>query len=722
MLFLVTQSKAGGRDVPDLVQALPYLVCSLELTLHASATSGAPSLADLCQQAQVDPKRVEQLREGVFATMIDGLKRHGFLQMEESSGGVLLLAPKGLDANIGRLHSLYVETDRSIFSFDDSLLLDEAPPTAGVEQTPARKVSSSKDYYEPTAPGSPYSSMARSLDAVKALLDKRPNALEDVAQLPSPLKTYFDLGGADGPIVEKIATLVRSLKRSFTALGLDEVETARRFSYVSKLYYFLLERLLEAEMQRLGHPQAEEGFQILLRNEKFHRSLLWCALETVLYTYRTASNPRLIFPSNLELLGVTPLDLLKVIESVVRQLRVTLNESEMRRLVQVEQQLLEEHVWRSTYADVWDYLRKSGVREALYDWIKPGEPQSATAAMIAPSPMAPKFRGGAHMSALGPPTPVKDGPILSYGVKLLLKKGLALCAQNAKQLCDELGMHSILLAQVMKTISYCLAKTELCRDRHLDTILLCSVFAVAKGYHESLIRRVEVASTFPVGQEIKFREILSQYNRMVADASEKKMVVHGRILLSEGKSEYGDIIAFYNQCFIPEMSNFVCEFQQEFQSLSSTLVNIRPGGDQEPAALSVPHPVLSQIGSHRNVSVSPLKSNRGAPSPRPAVRVARLGPGQSPAKDLAAINESVNSKQPANPRKLFKDEPTKNSSSSKSSAKKRSQSQEEDDDFGDDVGMSQILAVVEEERSHSEASEVPSAGTQPEEQPPKKKK
>lgn len=83
----------------------------------------------------------------------------------------------------------------------------------------------------------------------------------------------------------------------------------------SKLFYVLLERLLTAESIRLGG--IPEAMTVLLRHDKFHRSLLWCATEIVFTTYRFAMSD-VLFPRNLALIGVTAFDVVKVISSVVR--------------------------------------------------------------------------------------------------------------------------------------------------------------------------------------------------------------------------------------------------------------------------------------------------------------------------------------------------------------------------------------------------------------------
>ncbi|KAL3695441.1 hypothetical protein R1sor_009517 [Riccia sorocarpa] len=104
-----------------------------------------------------------------------------------------------------------------------------------------------------------------------------------------------------------------------------------------KLYYKVLTGMCKAESQRL----ANKNLSPLLTNERFHRCMIACSAELVLYTHKTV---KMTFPAVLEPVGITAFDLSKVIESFVRH-EETLPRELKRHLNSMEQQILESMAW-----------------------------------------------------------------------------------------------------------------------------------------------------------------------------------------------------------------------------------------------------------------------------------------------------------------------------------------------------------------------------------------
>ncbi|KAL2610328.1 hypothetical protein R1flu_028901 [Riccia fluitans] len=111
----------------------------------------------------------------------------------------------------------------------------------------------------------------------------------------------------------------------------------QRRQEASKLYYKVLTGMCRAESHRLGN----KNLSPLLTNERFHRCMIACSAELVLYTHKTV---KMTFPAVLEPTGITAFDLSKVIESFVRH-EDTLPRELKRHLNSMEQQILESMAW-----------------------------------------------------------------------------------------------------------------------------------------------------------------------------------------------------------------------------------------------------------------------------------------------------------------------------------------------------------------------------------------
>lgn len=737
-LFLVAKSRALS-DVPDLVQALHLLLCALSLAVVNGSPPRDAGIPELCRHVGVDAERVEQMRRSVFEPLVDVLIRNGTLTQDRDvvndaslpdtvphrSMGLLSAATAA--ANIAALHAAYLEA-APLFSFDDSQLLREAGASAGVEGTPARKLPASRPYYQqtpleqqpphhhhhqvhahpqqqPQTPSSPLSLVLKSLHHLHNILDARPIIETDDVLTHRPLADFFASCGVEegAAHARMVAGLVRSVKEALLVLLRREDQSAdqrERVDMVGKLFYLMLERLLAAENARLGKDR--EGFSTLLRNEQFHRSLLWCAAELV-FTALRCQVDSVLFPQSLAVVGVTGYDLIKVIESLVRHVP-DLSPAMVGRISRVEEQLLETNLWQSSQ-ELWTYLDERGVRQALKEWLSPdgGSSVSGVSALVAASP-APK------VSALGPQTPIKGGTaFLRYGIKLCFKKALALCSQRAGELCVLLGMHELLQAQVEKTLAYCLVETTLCRDRHIDTLLLCAIYAVARVYAKC----AEQGGL----QEITFKEVIDHYRRMKHYETLHSDAVRN-VLLADGARS--NIIDFYNSLFVPELDAFVVQFQQEFVQLHTPLVTPRALRTAEPAfgAGENPTPAPALGGrSFRNVYVSPMKKSPAPPAPR-SLRATRLGVGHSPGKDLLRINAELTAGASASAKKAKRQRQQQQQMKKRQLFSEDGDGEDEYDDKdaeealyreGSNQGFEALYSVLQQEEDGSPKEPVPPA-------------
>jgi hypothetical protein len=380
---------------------------------------------------------------------------------------------------------------------------------------------------------------------------------------------------------------------------------------------------------------------LLLSNEAFHRSLIWCALEMVFYSFRVE---KAFYPHNLEIASVSALDLVKIIESVIRNLK-SMSSVMLRRLSDIEEHLLEFYAWKRSEALVAQ-LDSPGVRDALCEWLgsefisSSSNASNTTAGGFASPAPHPPLPVGVFAS---PARPVRSatvalhqGGAASFGSKLFFRKISSLIQLRAKTLCNLLGMAFLIQNQICKTVLHTLLRTHLCVDRHLDQMILCSVYAVGKVYW-----RV-AGSSITGAQEVTFKEIVTCYKSMPHYARLSPAIFR-EVLMADGTK--ASIIDFYNQLFVPELDEFVLRFQSEYSHILGT-----PQALITPRSMRVAESSLDSVSSSvsstfRNVSVSPLKS-RPAVSPFRSAKLGFAG-GKSPSKELAKISASMKEQKAA---------------------------------------------------------------------------
>ncbi|XP_004698311.1 retinoblastoma-like protein 1 [Echinops telfairi] len=158
--------------------------------------------------------------------------------------------------------------------------------------------------------------------------------------------------------MENIAKLVRGIGESFCqhyTQSRDEQPgshidfAVNRLKLAEILYYKILETVMIQETRRLHGMD----MSVLLEQDVFHRSLMGCCLEMVLFAY---SSPR-TFPWIIEVLNLQPFYFYKVIEVVIRS-EEGLSRDMVKHLNSIEEQILENLAWSQDSA-LWDALRAS---------------------------------------------------------------------------------------------------------------------------------------------------------------------------------------------------------------------------------------------------------------------------------------------------------------------------------------------------------------------------
>uniref|UniRef100_A0A8C0ZB02 RB transcriptional corepressor like 1 n=1 Tax=Cyanistes caeruleus TaxID=156563 RepID=A0A8C0ZB02_CYACU len=145
--------------------------------------------------------------------------------------------------------------------------------------------------------------------------------------------------------VSRLQSMVAGLKNAPS----EQLTAIFELKLAEILYYKILETIMVQETRRLHG----KDLTALLEQDLFHRSLLACCLEIVLFAY---SSPR-TFPWIIEVLDLRPFYFYKVIEVLIRS-EEGLSRDMVKHLNSIEEQILESLAWTRNSA-LWNALEAS---------------------------------------------------------------------------------------------------------------------------------------------------------------------------------------------------------------------------------------------------------------------------------------------------------------------------------------------------------------------------
>ncbi|NWQ73816.1 RBL2 protein, partial [Columbina picui] len=122
---------------------------------------------------------------------------------------------------------------------------------------------------------------------------------------------------------------------------------SKHFRRAEVLYYKVLESIIEQEKKRLG----DTDLSAILEQDVFHRSLLACCLEIIIFTYNPPGN----FPFITEIFDIPVYHFYKVIEVFIRA-EDGLCREVVKHLNHIEEQILESMAWKQE-SILWDRIR-----------------------------------------------------------------------------------------------------------------------------------------------------------------------------------------------------------------------------------------------------------------------------------------------------------------------------------------------------------------------------
>ncbi|OIT07525.1 PREDICTED: retinoblastoma-related protein 1 isoform X1 [Nicotiana attenuata] len=475
---------------------------------------------------------------------------------------------------------------------------------------------------------------------------------------------------------------------------MDNIWAEQRRSEALKLYYRVLQTMCTAESQILNG----NNLTSLLTNERFHRCMLACSAELVLATHKTVT---MLFPAVLERTGITAFDLSKVIESFIRheeslprELRRHLNSLEERLLesmvwekgssmynslavakpslaAEINRMGLLAEPMPSLDAIAMHINLSSGSLPPLPSLHKNNlapngqigdirspkkvcseyrsvlvERNSFTSPVkdrfLALNNIKSKFPPPALQSAFASPTRPNPGgggeTCAETAINVFFGKIVKLAAVRINGMIERLQ-----LSQQIRETVYCLfqkilsQRTSLFFNRHIDQIILCSFYGVAKISQLNLT----------------FKEIICNYRKQPQCKPQVFRSVFVDWTLARHNVRTGadhvDIITFYNEMFIPSVKPLLVELAPA----GNAEKNYHNDGQGPASPKPSPFPKLpdmspKKVSAVHNVYVSPLRASKmdALISHSSKSYYACVGESthayQSPSKDLDVINNRLN--------------------------------------------------------------------------------
>lgn len=321
-------------------------------------------------------------------------------------------------------------------------------------------------------------------------------------------------------IVERSRKMVELLIKSCPA-------SENRWRLASKLYFRVLETMLKGEEARTG---TKINFSALLQNSKFHRSIILCSVELIRYCFKINN---ITLEQLMASLDVKPFDLCVAIEYCIKYDGRLLNWNLIKRLKEMEERILERELWLHEYPLYTELLEdmKSSRSSAEIS-----SPRKALNFVVA----KPSYFTGDHTCENHSLSQIQNVQTKSNvtSLELLFRKLFRLIHTRLTILGVEIGIPEPVVAKIwalLVEIALNEYQWRLLYKRHVDSIILCSIYAIYKM----------------LDQDIAFTKLVDHYQKQ--PQYDESAVSN----LEIGGDEKSHIIVFFNKCFVPAVKDTI---------------------------------------------------------------------------------------------------------------------------------------------------------------------
>ncbi|XP_071165079.1 retinoblastoma-associated protein-like isoform X1 [Mytilus edulis] len=658
VLFLLTKGALLTDDL--LVDAFFLLICCVEYIIRSTPGFQLNPPLDNMKITSTENADIQEVTMLQKLSEIFGLSFEEVLTVQVNRTEAYFESLPHIDGelNVTSLKEKYSTAYRQEGDIDEMMFLTREPHILPQEQNGLETTSLTNNNETSMTPVRFLVEQLSSLSLTKSVIDTEVRAvLDNIQELkniltnagdePSQvLNEYFQNCSANpySSILNRTEKMKDVFIREYVSLTNDNHRPVaiQRYMLAQRLYYRVMEAMLNYEKERLS----QTDFSKLLNIENFHRSLLACSIEIVLMTYGRSWNPstkkmgsddsKFSFPWILELFKLHPYDFYKVLESFIKAEPV-LTTDIIKHLQSTEIKILECLAWKPD-SPLFSLLESTEVTTVSMCSPSPIPLERTSSAELYLSPMRTPNRRGVSPCPpsprkplpsprkslqsprkFGDSSPEKSMPKKSQSLNLFINKVCRLGYHRLQQLCTSLQIPKDLQHKIWTCLEYCISrKPLLLKNRHLDQILLCSVYGICKV----------------VDREIKFKIIVQMYREL----PHAELKVYKNALI-EG-CEYDSIIGFYNKVFMQNMKSFILQFQ-------ASKVNT-PALSPVPVPMSSPlaSPVFS-LPNRKHFYISPLKDSPFKAPSSPSQMTPRsrqlysFGEGVGSGEKLQKINEIV---------------------------------------------------------------------------------
>lgn len=503
-----------------------------------------------------------------------------------------------------RYEEIYLKNkdiDARLFLERDKTLQADPADSLGIQRTPQKN--NTDEEVNLILPQTPVRTVMNTIQQLMMIL----NSASD--QPSENLISYFNncTVNPKESILKRVKDIGCIFKEKFAkAVGQGCVEIgSQRYKLGVRLYYRVMESMLKSEEERLSI----QNFSKLLNDNIFHLSLLACALEVVMATYSRSTSQNLdtgtdlSFPWILNVLNLKAFDFYKVIESFIKA-EANLTREMIKHLERCEHRIMESLAWLSD-SPLFDLIKQAKDREGPVDHLESActlnipFQNTHTAADMYLSPIrSPKKKGPttrvnstANTETQAISACQTQKPLKSTSLSLFYKKVYRLAYLRLNTLCARLLSDHPELEHIIWTLFQHTLQNEyeLMRDRHLDQIMMCSMYGICK------VKNID----------LKFKIIVTAYKDLPHAVQE----TFKRVLIKE--EEYDSIILFYNLVFMQRLKTNILQYASTRPPTLSPIPHIpRSPYKFSSSPLRVPG---------GNIYISPLKSpykiSEGLPTP-----------------------------------------------------------------------------------------------------------
>lgn len=294
-------------------------------------------------------------------------------------------------------------------------------------------------------------------------------------------------------------------------------------------------------------------------------------------------------------------------------------------------------------------------------------------------------------------------PRRTGSLALFFRKVYHLASVRLRDLCAKMDVPSELRGKIWTCFEHSLVHcTSLMKDRHLDQLLLCSVYIISKitkethTFHDIMkCYRSQPQASSHVYRSVLLRhtprEQVTDENMEVdpvsgGESAEKTIQVSGEANSDQsGEEERGDLIQFYNNVFVLKMKGFALRYATHDNRADAPPLSPFPSVRAQPLS-------PRRISQRHSLYVSPHKNSAACLTPNSyTYRI-----NSSPSKELSDINRMIRQGSVSRKRAFTMEGDVMMSSSCDSPSKRACP----ENGSSPDVLLKRLQDVVSERQSH----------------------